>query len=120
MTGPAIDRLPMATKTISETTASGVDSPSWASPAAAPIDRARFFGFTAPSSTPRPSDSAGVSASTRAMCSSASPARPPAWAVSRQSRLARSRNDTPSPIFSHETESDEVSLVPALLWSEMA
>jgi hypothetical protein len=28
--------------------------------------------------------------------------------------------DAPSAIFSHETESDDVLLVAALLWSEMA
>src|SRR5262249_18366220 len=33
--------------------------------------------------------------------------------------LARSRKEAPSTIFSHETESDDVLLVDALLWSEM-
>src|SRR5215510_3938288 len=114
MTGPATDRLPTATKTINETTSSVVDRSSWATPAAAPIERARFFGFTAPSSTARPNDCGGVSASTRVIHFGISRSTPGSGRF-RQSRLARSRNDTPSPIFSHDTESDEVLLVPALL-----
>src|SRR5215468_6130182 len=107
-------RLPTATKTISETTAAEVDSPSWPSPAAAPTVRARFFGFAAPSTAPRPADFAGVNASIRAIHFGISGSTPAAGRF-RHSRRARSRNVTPSAIFSHETESDEVLLVPALL-----
>src|SRR5262245_11387785 len=111
-------RLPTTTKTISETTASAVESPSWARPAATPTDRARFFGFTAPSTAPRPSAIAGVSESIRPIHFGIFGSAPGAGRF-RHSRLARSRKVTPSPIFSHDTELDEVLLVPALLWSEM-
>jgi len=63
MTGPAMVRLPMTTKTISETTASVVEGPITASADPTPVARRRFLGFTPARSRPNPSAFPGADAS---------------------------------------------------------
>src|SRR5262249_61736071 len=75
-------------------------------------------GFGARGLRPRTRACAGVRASIRPIHFGLSGSAPAAGRF-RHSRLARSRKDAPSTIFSHETESDDVLLVDALLWSEM-
>ncbi len=103
-------RLPTTTNTTMATTASPVDRPSWASPAAAPAVRMRFFGLTPASTTPSPKALAGetdsiVESHVGIWGASPAPGR------LRQLRRARRSRSTPRTILPHDTESDAVLLV---------
>src|ERR1700735_1975994 len=104
-------RLAMTTNTAMATTASVVVSPeTWASPAAAPAVKIRFFGFTAASATPSPRALTGDTDSTDASHFGMTGSVPGAGRF-RQLRRARASMPTPNAMVPHDTDSDAVLLV---------
>ena len=103
----------MTTNTAVATTASVVDSPSWASPAAAPTVRMRFLGFTPARTTPSPKALTGESVSTVAIHFGIAGSSPGAGRF-RQLRRPSASSATPRTILPHETESAAVLLVATL------
>src|SRR5580704_8361003 len=113
MTGPAMVTLAMTTKTAVATTASDVESPSWASPVAAPAVRIRFLGLTPANKSPSPKALAGDSASTPAIHFGMAGSSPGAGRFAQFLRASAS-SATPRTILPHDTESDAVLLVATL------
>src|SRR6185503_2293474 len=112
-TAAATLRLPIATNTISATTASPTESFTCATPAAAPAARIRFFGFTAEHTIASTNAAPGFMASTPPIHFGIVGASP-GFGRFANWRRAAPRRITPSPTLIHDTESDAVESVAAL------